>query len=116
MCPYESYFLEPGNRRFKALADNPTLAQIYNFMALEEHVTLMIEASESLRPALEPLIELIELEFPFSEDFNILLIHRHRQILGSFCRFILQPHGYYPVKSVKLKKGRYINTATIYSR
>ncbi len=87
MCPYESYFLEPGNRRFKALADNPTLAQIYNFMALEEHVTLMIEASEC-----------------------------HRQILGSFCRFILQPHGYYPVKSVKLKKGRYINTATIYSR
>jgi len=116
MRPFEAYFLEPGNRRFKALSDNPDLAKVYSFMASEDSVALMIEASDNHRPALEPIIEAIEKTFPFTEDFNILLVHRHRQILGSFYRYILQAYGYYPSRSLKLRKGHYIKTATIYSR
>lgn len=112
--PFSSYFQEPGNRRFKVMEGNKTLEQIYEFMATETSVKKMIDASENHRPALEPLIEAIERDFPFNDEFDLIRNCRYRQILGSMCRFILQPEGYYPVRSVKLKKGQYIQSATVY--
>ena len=112
--PYETYFLEPGNRRFLSLMNNKSMAEIYKFMSCKDNVEKMVEASIHGRPALEAVIEEIERRFPFSEEFNLQVENRHRQLLGSLCRFILQIEGYYPDKALKLKKGNYIGTATVY--
>lgn len=112
--PYESYFEIPGNKRFKSFIGNNTLKAIYELMNSKKNIEKMIDASNMKRPALEAVIEEIESLFPHSQSFNLELVYRHRQILGSMCRFILEPYGYYPDKAVKMKKGIYIKTGTIY--
>jgi len=113
---YQQYFLEPASKRFKNMADNKTLEQVFNYLCQDKQVEMMIEVSESKRPAMEALIEDIEMLFPESQEFDLEFNYRHRQILGSMIRFIMGHYAYFPGRAKALKKGRFVKTAIVYKK
>lgn len=116
MLQVDLYFIEPNNRRFKSLSRNPVIQEIFMWMSTEEQVTAMMNASRDERPALEYVIEGIELHFQPSDLFDLMLIHRHRQILGSIARYIMEHNGYHKLTVKKMRKGSFIQSAAVYRK
>ncbi len=113
---YQMYFMEPASRRFKALADNKVIESVFDYLSEEQQVNDMIESTLIKRPAMEALIETIEIKFPNCQNFDLEFNYRHRQILGSMIRYIMGHYGYWPGKAKSLKKGRFVKTAIVYSK
>lgn len=113
---FENYFMEPASFRFKAFAGNKRIKEIFNYMINEISIKKMIICSVEERPALEGIIENLELMYPFDESFDLFSNMKHRQILGSMTRYIMGHYDYRPGKAKKMKKGRYIKTAIVYHK
>jgi hypothetical protein len=110
------YIIEPASRRFKALVDNKMIESVFDCLSEEEAVKGMIESTLLKRPAMEAVIENIEIKFPNCQYFDLEFNYRHRQILGSMIRYIMGHYGYWPGKVKSLKKGRFVKTAIVYSK
>jgi|LGOV01.1.fsa_nt_gb hypothetical protein len=113
---YQMYIMEPASRRFKALVDNKMIESVFDYLSGEEQVSSMIEHTLLKRPAMEAVIEDIEIKFPNCQNFDLEFNYRHRQILGSMIRHIMGHNGYWPGKAKSLKKGRFVKTAIVYSK
>lgn len=113
---FELYMLEPASRRFKQLASNPIIVEVFNYISEKESIEIMIDYTKKERPAMEGLIEIIEEKFPECDDFDICFNYRHRQILGSMIRYIMGHYQYWPGKAKALKKGKYIKTAIVFHK
>ncbi len=113
---YDMYIVEPASRRFRSMESNQTIASLFDFLNQLEQVELMIESTQIGRPAMEAVIENIELRFPFNEEFDLEVNYRNRQIIGSMIRFIMGHYGFCNMKAKKMNKGRYIKTAIVFRR
>jgi hypothetical protein len=110
---YVAYLEDRGARRFGKLLSVSLFEKIFYFLESSNSVHRMIKASQDGRPALEAVIEDLEVMFT-KKGYDIKKNMKHRQITGSMVRFILSNYNYYPNGNTKLKKGHYIKTAIKY--
>lgn len=111
---FDMYAVEVYSQRFKRMFNEALIRELFDFMQEASQVTLMIEASQLQRPALEGVILQIEDKFPRSKGYDLSTNMRHRQITGSMVRFIMGQYGYLPGKPKAMKKGKYISSAIVY--
>lgn len=116
MLSFETYLMDSRSRRFKSFSGNLVLADIFNDLISSTYLEEMIIATENGRPAMENVIDLIEMKYPISGEFDLMNNNRHRQVLGSMIRYIMEHDGYWAGKAKKLKKGSYVQTAIVYKR
>lgn len=113
---FELYMMEAASRRFKRLEGNRKISAIFDYLAEETQVDRMIEQTRIERPAMEAVIDDVERLFPQDEDFDLLIVYQHRQIMGSMIRYIMGHYGYWPGKAKAMKNGSFIKTAIVFYR
>lgn len=110
------YFEDRASQRFRAMRDNATLHQVFDFLQDEGQVLQMIASSRQERPAMEGIILMLEQTFSRSEAYDLKENMKHRQITGSMIRFIMGHYGYGPGRAKTMKAGSFVKTAITYYR
>jgi len=111
---YKDFFQEPENRKYIKYENIKEVENVYNFMCKPERIDKMIMASNQNRPALEGIIEDIELAFPRVPNFDIQNDYFLRKALGSMVKHIISDFGYEINIQKDISKGSYIKSATHY--
>lgn len=111
---YNDFFQEPENKKYNRYESNSIVEAVFNYMAEPESIDKMIQASEQNRPALEGIIEDIELKFSSSVSFDLEKDYTLRKALGSMVKYILADFGYQVNIQKNISKGSFIKSATHY--
>ena len=112
---YKDFFQEPENRKYIKYENNSEVESVFNFMCKPESIDKMQMSCGQNRPALEGIIEDIELNFPISSNFDIEKDYTLRKALGSMIKYILSDFGYEVNIQKDISKGSYIKSATHYT-
>ncbi|WP_041225783.1 hypothetical protein [Dehalobacter sp. CF] len=112
---YKDFFQEPENRKYIKYENVSEVEDVFNFMCKPESIDKMIMSCGQNRPALEGIIEDIELNFPISTNFDIDKDYTLRKALGSMIKYIISDFGYEVNIQKDISKGSHIKSATHYN-
>lgn len=111
---YEEFFNKIENKKYGKYKDNMTVKSVFEFISKPENIDKMIISTNQNRPALEGIIEDIEIMFPNDSNFNIETDYTLRKALGSIVKYVLLDFGYEVSCQKNISKGNYIKSATQY--
>jgi len=109
------------NPNFKKFADDEDMKIAFNFLSVDTVIIQMVDASEASKPALTPVVEVIESIFtePSRVHQNTLDDNFTKQAVGLMIKTILDPFGYsvWRQRYIPKKTGTTkFQTASVYHR
>lgn len=98
----------------------PTFLQVIDELCKDGNIRQMLYASDCKRPAIEPVLYIIETICRTGCDFDIFNDDKAKQTLGVIAKIILELYGYIPTgepnKDIIVGYSESISSATIYKR
>lgn len=109
---FDDFFNSQEYAKYRKYQNFRVVEQIFNEIERPEAIDKMIIATEHGRPALEGIIE--DIEIKAGPNFDIGSDKFLRQAIGSYVKFILEPFGYDVDRQKPLNKGKIITSASTY--